>query len=138
MSISLERLANRIMRQYDHDRNGTIDLKTAGSGNARRDETLRLKQGDGETEVMILGSYGSAMVSKDAYTRGALFRDADANGDGHVTRQELINRIAISDIDHNGRLCNYDRPEFDKKYGEKLYRKDVRVPSLITFELSGG
>lgn len=82
-SISINRLAARILGNYDHNRNGAIDLAKPKREIERRESM-----------------HFADRIEISTYTQRKLFEAADTNKDQQVTLDEL--KAAITPFDENG------------------------------------
>lgn len=113
--IALSQLADEIMKKYDSNADGQLDVA---------DESFLRVDLDGVAKVE---------------SRGLLFTDTDAfsNSNGVVSREELLKFLEGFDTDHDGELTTYksilhsifgdgsEWAKFDKNYTEKFkYQSD--------------
>lgn len=112
---SISALSNQIFRQYD--RNG--------------DQAISIRQGQGFEGSHVVRDYQSGYdrdtITVTRYSHDALFKAADADNNGLVTRDELNSVIKLFDTNHDGKLTNsgpfWNRKgelrNFDKAYPER-------------------
>ena len=89
--ISVDKLVNNIMSDYDHNRNNSIDL------NPKKDESFH-----DESETTYEGNQTVRTVTR--YSNDQLFLSADKNKDNKVTKEELKETISQYDKDNDGKL----------------------------------
>ena len=96
--ISVHELSQKIMRQYDADGNGQIDLNRPVLTNRGHTEAYR--------QDLSFSENPGIDHSQRELTRKELFEAADRAGDGNgeVTGAELEGFIAGFDTDHDGSL----------------------------------
>jgi len=90
--IPIQQLAQNIIRQYDRNGDGVIDLRR---GPAFEGERL---------EQNVQTSYHQDTVNLSWVSLKQLFAKADSNGDQQVTQQELMQVISLFDDNRNGYL----------------------------------
>jgi hypothetical protein len=107
--VSINSLASQIIRNYDSNGDGVINLR----GN--RPESDRLQRD------FIPGSqYDTITLTR--FNQDKLFAKADTNNDGRVTRDELTGVIKLFDTNNDGQLKN-SGPFWNRKGEEKNYQK---------------
>ncbi|MBT9544011.1 MAG: EF-hand domain-containing protein [Candidatus Sericytochromatia bacterium] len=107
--VSVNALASQIIRNYDTNRDGVIQLR----GN--KPETERLQR-----DFMPGQQYDTITLTR--FNQDKLFAKADANNDGQVTRDELLGVIKLFDTNNDGELKN-SGPFWNRKGEEKNYQK---------------
>ncbi len=112
-----ESLANDVLRSYDHNRNGQIDLDTR---RFQRNETLR------STTSCSEDSRGRETCTTRIYSIDRLVRQANTNGDNAVTREELVGFIRSFSSSPDGRLSRHDMRTLDSVAGEQLVSRSRR------------
>jgi Ca2+-binding EF-hand superfamily protein len=90
--VSISRLVNSIVNDYDRNGNGVIDLKANG-----RDESYFDKREVRETP-------NETVITDTRYSYDALFLRADADKDNKVTKDEITAVANEFDKDKNGKL----------------------------------
>lgn len=95
---SISSLANKIMRQYDHNHDGKISLHHRHSWD---------KEENSRTETRTQRGYSHDTIITTKYSHHNLFDKADRNNDKEVTRHELKEYMRRYDTDHNGRLDHH-------------------------------
>ncbi|MBM3266444.1 MAG: hypothetical protein FJZ01_02245 [Candidatus Sericytochromatia bacterium] len=103
--IRIESFAGELLRDYDHNRNGAIDLQADGRG---RDERLTKKTK--EYEGLIRSRY-----YQDVLSWSSLFNAADADGDGRATGAELRAYLKAFDWNGDGALDFSQKPRTGKR-----------------------
>jgi hypothetical protein len=132
-SSSIQRIVTDIMTNYDHNKNGSIELeRIKPTGNMLQKAAQRAKNPD-ERVRSSTSSYSigdELTVNSSVRTQHQLFVAADANGDKKVTRQELVKFISENyDSNKNGELESRgakvwkpaeELQKFEKDFGERL------------------
>lgn len=97
-SVSVHELSQKIMRDYDANGNGKIDLNRPVLANHGQTEAYRQDLSFSENDGLV--SHGREL------NRKALFEAADAAGDhdGAVSATELESFIGSFDTNHDGQL----------------------------------
>jgi hypothetical protein len=130
---SIQRIVTDIMTNYDHNKNGVIDLeRPKATGNILQRAAERMKNPD-ERVRSNSSTYSNGdeiTISSTVKTQHQLFVAADANGDKKVTRQELVSFISQNyDANKNGELESRgakvwkpaeELQKFNKDFGERL------------------
>ena len=120
-SVNITSLAKSIIKRYDYNRNGAIDLKNPTKG----DETTRQEVQQTPQAIDYL-----------TWDHSKLFKAADADGDGSVTQAELEATLKTFDADGDGSLKSKtwfwdpssEYEAYEAEYGEELIG-DVHVPT---------
>lgn len=89
--ISVDKLVNNIMHDYDRNRNNSIELDN------KRDESYF-----DDDKITNEGNQTVRTVTR--YSNDALFLSADKNKDNKVTKEELKETISQYDKDNDGKL----------------------------------
>lgn len=98
--FSVDSLTSRIMQRYDSNRDGKIQVNPNVTWQQEVFSPTILTESQ---QVQVdWDSTGSGYIVGKAVTMAGLFQDADANGDGAVTKEELHMEIASFDRNHNG------------------------------------
>ncbi|MBC7546014.1 MAG: hypothetical protein H7338_25065 [Candidatus Sericytochromatia bacterium] len=122
--VSVVRTVNDIFNQYDHNKNGTIELsrpdKTWGKEGRLRNPDERVRSSS--TDISAFTD-DTVNISTAVYTRVDLFRAADGNGDQKVTRDELTKFVATYDKNKDGILGAPDAKMFKKDTPEQKEQK---------------
>lgn len=108
-NLNVNALASQIMTQYDHNRNGQIEMAKPKGGNFW--DKARNFFSESELTRSNAHSYQTGdqvNFSQTVRTQQRLFYAADAQGnnDGKVTHQELTNVIKQFDRDGDGQLSD--------------------------------
>lgn len=104
--VAVLKTVAEILADYDHNRNGQIDIKRpsgfwppfGGRDELTRRETIRSEERDREGRVV------KVIYTTYIYSRVELFYAADADQDGVLRRDELQHVIASFDQDGDGML----------------------------------
>jgi hypothetical protein len=120
-SISISRLASRILGQYDHNYNGKIDLEKPHREVERREQRQTMQY-----------------LEYTTWSSRKLFEAADAQGDadGYVTQEELEAVMRGFDtngddaLDYRGWFWNpkQELDHFDGQYGEQMV-SHIQIPT---------
>ena len=121
--VAISRLTQQIIRAYDENRDGVINIKPG-----LYNESTRL-----ESQRMTFPDRDELLISKVSHAQ--LFAAADANGDLQVTAAELKKAIASFDANGDGKLKNSgpfwkrrgELRDFNKAFPEQRRIVDRRV-----------
>ncbi|PKL77425.1 MAG: hypothetical protein CVV27_05465 [Candidatus Melainabacteria bacterium HGW-Melainabacteria-1] len=112
---SISSLTNQIIRSYDRNGDGHIAIKAG-------------QKFEGSHVVRDFRSeFDRDVITVTRYSHDKLFKAADKNGDGLVSRAELSNAIKLFDSNGDGKLTNSgpfwnrkgELKNFDKAYPER-------------------
>jgi EF hand len=99
----IEPLADELLRSHDHDRDGSIAYRQAKDGH----EHLRV-------EKDLLWDEGDIGDQFEIINERRKFEKMDANGDGQVTRPEMLATLRAYDSNGNGRITVKEEWPFEK------------------------
>jgi hypothetical protein len=129
---SIQRIVNDIMLNYDHNKNGVIELeRPKATGNMLQRAAERMKNPDERvrSNSTTYSTGDEINISTTVRTQHHLFIAADADNDKKVTRQELLKFVETYDTNKNGELDSRgakvwkaaeELQKFNKDFGERL------------------
>lgn len=93
MGFKIDKYAQNIVSAYDKNADGKVDVNKENTRTAITSETETNALGDEYTERY-----------RDTFSSGNLFKTADANKDGQVTKGEMADLLKKYDKNKNGTL----------------------------------
>ena len=105
--ITIKALTSNIIKRYDRNQDGKINIPknivdVPGAFNTEKEEKSAentFKADETKVSVIATSKTNIKIVNMETLFKDA---DADGNGDGQVTRQELENELKTFDQNHNG------------------------------------